>query len=110
MSFLVDTSVWSLALRHDRPALVPEVEALKSVLQAGETVVTTGLVLQEILQVSPAREIGRRSSNALLRLRSSCRTASITSRRRRFEIDAAGLACRSAPSMRCSRSFASATT
>ena len=50
MSLLVDTSVWSLALRRDQPGRLPEVDALKAALQAGEAVVTTGLVLQEILQ------------------------------------------------------------
>lgn len=50
MSLLVDTSVWPLALRRDQPALAPEVEALKSARQSGESIVTTGLVLQEILQ------------------------------------------------------------
>ncbi|MEO7742212.1 MAG: PIN domain-containing protein [Usitatibacter sp.] len=50
MTLLVDTSVWSLALRRDSAASVPEVEALKGALQTGESVVTTGLVLQELLQ------------------------------------------------------------
>ncbi|HXF79430.1 MAG TPA: PIN domain-containing protein [Usitatibacter sp.] len=47
---LVDTSVWSLALRRDVAAGSPEVEVLKSALQSGVSVVTTGLVLQELLQ------------------------------------------------------------
>lgn len=50
MSLFVDTSVWSLALRRDAPPDVPEVHALVSALDAGETVLTTGLVLQELLQ------------------------------------------------------------
>jgi hypothetical protein len=50
MSLLVDTSVWSLALRRDAPADAPEVEVLKTALLGGEAVVTTGLVLQELLQ------------------------------------------------------------
>lgn len=50
MSLLVDTGVWSLALRRDPPGRMPEVDALKAALQSGEAVVTTGLVLQEILQ------------------------------------------------------------
>jgi predicted nucleic acid-binding protein len=45
-----DTSVWSLALRRDSPASVAEVQALKRALEAGEMLVTTGLVLQELLQ------------------------------------------------------------
>lgn len=50
MTFLVDTSVWSLALRRDTVVSSPEVDVLKDVLQTGEPVVTTGLVLQELLQ------------------------------------------------------------
>ena len=50
MSLFVDTSVWSLMLRRDQPAGVPEVRALVRALETGEPVVTTGLVLQELLQ------------------------------------------------------------
>lgn len=50
MSLLVDTSVWSMALRRDAPADLPEVRALGGALESGELVVTTGLILQEILQ------------------------------------------------------------
>ncbi len=46
----VDTSVWSLALRRDRPGPLPEVAELQRALERGEPVVTTGLVLQELLQ------------------------------------------------------------
>ncbi len=50
MTLLVDTSVWSLALRRDSVGLSREVDALRGALQTGEPVVTTGLVLQELLQ------------------------------------------------------------
>lgn len=50
MTLLVDTSVWSLALRRDAPAVLPEVEALKDALAGADVVVTTGVVLQELLQ------------------------------------------------------------
>ncbi|HEY2446223.1 MAG TPA: PIN domain-containing protein [Rhizomicrobium sp.] len=50
MSLFVDTSVWSLALRRDAPSAQPEVMALSHALDRGEIVVTTGLVLQELLQ------------------------------------------------------------
>jgi predicted nucleic acid-binding protein len=50
LSLFVDTSVWSLALRRDAPPAVPEVERLTQALRTGETVLTTGLVLQELLQ------------------------------------------------------------
>lgn len=46
----MDTSVWSLALRRDAPPDLPEVRALGDALASGELVVTTGLILQEILQ------------------------------------------------------------
>jgi predicted nucleic acid-binding protein len=46
----VDTSVWSLALRRDRPADEPEIVALGHALRVGEAVLTTGLVVQELLQ------------------------------------------------------------
>jgi predicted nucleic acid-binding protein len=45
-----DTSVWSLALRRDAPSPAPEVRALVRAIEAGETILTTGLVLQELLQ------------------------------------------------------------
>ncbi len=50
MNLLVDTSVWSLAFRRDIPAIEPAVEALKEALGSDEPVVTTGLILQELLQ------------------------------------------------------------
>ncbi len=50
MSLLVDTSVWSLALRRDAPPDLPEVHALANALQVGDLVLTTGLILQEVLQ------------------------------------------------------------
>ena len=50
MSVFVDTSVWSLAFRRDAPSSAPEVEALMRAIQGGVTVITTGLVLQELLQ------------------------------------------------------------
>lgn len=50
MNLFVDTSVWSLALRRDAPADAPEIGALVRALQSGEPVVTTGFVLQELLQ------------------------------------------------------------
>lgn len=50
MTLLVDTSVWSLALRRDHQADEPEVQVLKAALLGAHTLVTTGLVLQELLQ------------------------------------------------------------
>lgn len=50
MTMLVDTSVWSLALRRDDDTGRPEVEALHEALLGEDIVVMTGLVLQELLQ------------------------------------------------------------
>ena len=50
MTFLVDTSVWSLALRRDTESEAPEVRALRDALLGAAQVVTTGLILQELLQ------------------------------------------------------------
>jgi predicted nucleic acid-binding protein len=50
LSLFVDTSVWSLALRRSPPATSPEVRMLVRAIEAGETLMTTGLVLQELLQ------------------------------------------------------------
>ncbi|NJD31658.1 MAG: PIN domain-containing protein [Gammaproteobacteria bacterium] len=50
MTLFVDTSVWSLALRRDAASASPEVRVLTDAIQSGETIVTTGLVLQELLQ------------------------------------------------------------
>jgi predicted nucleic acid-binding protein len=50
LSLFVDTSVWSLALRRDRPPEVLEVATLEQALTHSELVTTTGLVYQELLQ------------------------------------------------------------
>lgn len=50
MSLFVDTSVWSLALRRDAASDTAAVRRLAQALEVGETLVTTGLVLQELLQ------------------------------------------------------------
>lgn len=50
MRVLVDTSVWSLALRRKGPADHPSVGALASLLRSGEDVFVSGLILQEVLQ------------------------------------------------------------
>ncbi len=50
MTLLVDTSVWSLAFRRNAPPNVPEVAELRRALTRGDAVVSTGLILQELLQ------------------------------------------------------------
>lgn len=47
---LVDTSVWSLALRRDSPGDQAEIAALRTALERGQMIVSTGLILQELLQ------------------------------------------------------------
>jgi predicted nucleic acid-binding protein len=50
LSLFVDTSVWSLALRRDRPPPTGPVRALTRAIEGGEVILATGLVLQELLQ------------------------------------------------------------
>jgi predicted nucleic acid-binding protein len=50
LTLFADTSVWSLAMRRDQPADDAVVRRLTRALESGERVVTTGLVLQELLQ------------------------------------------------------------
>ena len=50
MTLLVDTSVWSLAFRRDADSSAPQVAVLRAALGGGESIVTTGLILQELLQ------------------------------------------------------------
>jgi predicted nucleic acid-binding protein len=50
MNILVDTSVWSHALRRDTPSGLREVHRLRQALEGGAPVFSTGLILQELLQ------------------------------------------------------------
>jgi predicted nucleic acid-binding protein len=50
VTLLVDTSVWSLAFRRDGDSNSPSVDALRAALAGGDSIVTTGLILQELLQ------------------------------------------------------------
>jgi len=50
VTLFVDTSVWSLAFRRDSDSSTPEVLALRQAIERGDTIVTTGLILQELLQ------------------------------------------------------------
>jgi hypothetical protein len=49
MKVLVDTSVWSNALRREMPLKSKETEALKTLIDRG-AVLMTGIILQELLQ------------------------------------------------------------
>ena len=93
MTLLVDTSVWSLALRRDVSSPEPQVQALRSALQGEAIVVTTGLVLQELLQgfagpkarlqiierfaALPLLQPDRQDHMAAAELRNTCRRAGI---------------------------------
>ena len=93
MMLLVDTSVWSLALRRDVVGPQPEVRHLEQALLGAQAVVTTGLVLQELLQgfsgpKARAQIIDRFSSLPLVQpdrqdhvdaaaLRATCRRAGV---------------------------------
>lgn len=92
MTVLVDTSVWSLALRRDSPPNSPEIVRLTKALES-DLVVTTGLILQELLQgflpkrtqteirirfnaipaVQPTRDVHIAAAD----LRNSCRRAGV---------------------------------
>lgn len=93
MTLLVDTSVWSLALRRDAESSEPEVRHLKEALLGADIVVTTGLVLQELLQgfsgakasgqiverfaALPLLQPGREDHIAAAELRNACRRAGV---------------------------------
>ena len=49
MNVLVDTSVWSLAMRRSVTPAAPEVATLDRCLERQDVIVTTGLVVQELL-------------------------------------------------------------
>jgi len=50
MNVLVDTSVWSLALRSDAPPDVKEVQILARSLERQDVLFSTGIIVQELLQ------------------------------------------------------------
>jgi predicted nucleic acid-binding protein len=53
LSLCLDPSVWSLAFGRDAPAAANERLELVRAIEAGEELVMTGLVLQELLEGSP---------------------------------------------------------
>lgn len=50
MNVLVDTSVWSLALRRDIPPNVKETQILARCLECQDVLFSTGIIVQELLQ------------------------------------------------------------
>lgn len=59
MSVLVDTSVWSVALRREKPTISREVEALRAAIERGDACLL-GVILQEVLQGFPSPDRTRR--------------------------------------------------
>jgi hypothetical protein len=59
VSVLVDTSVWSLALRREKAPQSREVEVLRAALERGD-VCLLGVILQEVLQGFPSPDRTRR--------------------------------------------------
>ena len=50
MKILVDTSVWSLALRRKNGLENSEADALRKLIENGEDIFLIGIILQEVLQ------------------------------------------------------------
>jgi predicted nucleic acid-binding protein len=50
VNVLVDTSVWSLALRRDAPPNVTETQILARCLERQDVLFSTGIIVQELLQ------------------------------------------------------------
>lgn len=50
MKIIVDTSVWSLALRRPAPAGHPKVQKLEELIQIGEGITLLGIIVTELLQ------------------------------------------------------------
>lgn len=90
---LVDTSVWSLALRRDVANPGPAVAVLRNALERSEPLYLTGLILQELLQgfagprareqiidrlaALPLLVPDRRDHIAAAELRNQCRRAGV---------------------------------
>ena len=64
MSVLVDTSVWSIALRRDRPPPGREIEARRAAIERGD-VCLLGVILQELLQGFPSLDRTHRLAERL---------------------------------------------
>jgi hypothetical protein len=50
MRILVDTSIWSLALRRKSDIMNPEAASLRTFIDQGEDIYLLGIILQEVLQ------------------------------------------------------------
>lgn len=65
MNILVDTSVWSLALRREKGRRPPEAIRLEQLILQGESIFLIGVILQEILQGVRSKEDFQRLSKIL---------------------------------------------
>lgn len=110
MTLLVDTSVWSLAFRRDSDSPSPQVAALQAALDGGEAIVTTGLILQELLQGFWVRARARILCNGLQRSHCLCLIGAIILMRQNCATIVGVPGSSSVPLTRCWRSFASDTS
>jgi predicted nucleic acid-binding protein len=76
---LVDTSVWSLALRRDADSTAPHARFLRHALESDEMVLATALILQELLQGFSGRARVMRSSSSSRHCRSSRQIVTVIS-------------------------------
>ena len=99
MSLLVDTSVWSLALRRDAELQTPEVVVLRNAMHCSELTRCSapGSCCRNSCWVSLARKHATASWNALLPWPSSSRIAKTISKPQKSAIPAAVMAFKSAP-------------
>ena len=65
MPLLVDTSVWSLALRRNKPDPSAEVDRLRAALNEGTAVATTGVVVLELLFGVASDQTAQRIADSL---------------------------------------------
>lgn len=110
MMLLVDTSVWSLALRRDVAAAQPEVLYLQQALLGSQAVVMTGLVLQELLQGFSGPKARAQIIADFHRCRSYSRIDKTMWRPPHYARRVAGAVFKSERSMPCLPSFASVIT
>ena len=105
MKVVVDTSVWSLALRRQSPSRNVYTDKLTALLKQGRPIVLLGVVLQEILQgirdpadfekvrqhldVFPLLALTRDDYVAAAELRNSCRAQGVRASTMDFQIAAA---------------------
>jgi len=105
MSIIVDTSVWSLALRRGNPSGDPQVEKLATAIKQGHRVELIGVVLQEVLQgikssqifedvkqhleAFPLLKLDREDYVAAAQLMNHCRTNGVQASTIDFQIAAA---------------------